>query len=1180
MDASTKSNASIGLVIIATLLLATGYVVVCEAFTGVEQVPCAAAGEKENKGFNNQADIGNLMTDKIRDLLVTIKGAERKGDFETALKCYQEVFDTAGDELVGPLAGSKHTYIEARRYYLERLDGLGEDKKALYRTLFEDDAEKLLNRAIDENDGDLLRDVVRRYMMTSSGAAALRRLGWQAYETGQYNGVIAYGRSMLRYHPSEVDPAMLAGLAVACEKTNSMEKLQKIAEVVGEKFPDAVILLRGKEVSLAQFVNDRMVSLRSAPLRRDRTCWTMPGGNDPRDRVVADRPGLRQRVWTYKFPKSIAGVQCYAAVQDGVVYVDNGEEVVALSLWNGGRIWRYKAAGVSEPGPGGIQIRAAGGSMPVVEVDVERPAAVTLGRDIVYSVHYGKLTAIRRDTGKKMWSARVAGEDTAAGALPVAFFFAVSPLSKSGSIYSAGVRRQVGLQTFVVYCHDAYSGKIKWRKELSSERIQLGVRGVVPGLGTNDLRFHTTPSFLCESDGTLYATTMGGSVAAIDAYSGEIIWLTLYDRGPGGNTVAVMKAGAKDGWDYSPSVVAGGRLVAAPMDSAYLHVFDAKTGKPLWHKPRRSKQGNFRHIVAVERNRRLIFVAGDNVVAYDLDSGTTRAEASPLEGTAVGPGFIYKNELYIPTDRGISVADIEASLKAGRVEVRQAVAWKDILTRDKLKDRSAVLKTAGNIVTAEGVLVVTSGSRVTALYDAPRRIAELTEAIRKGDDDGMLAFKRGLVYSSDAVDEKEKALSDYSAALEKLRLRAGSLENFREEEYIHYHGSPPTMLGHYGSLVMQARRGITTTAFEAAAALLGQDPENIRYGKLYTKAVDPTVDEKVLDNLETAREHAVDARSYVNCQLILLERAKKKGDWPDYFDLLVGMLHEWSEGTYDFSDYEPGLATREISVFCSEAIGETLKARGEQIHARYEKYRHKAARLLNTAKRRQDINGLLDVARCYPHTAAAGQALLAAMELAGRSGKHRLRACIALEYMGRIPDGADRFAAMAEYADALGVLGHVSTARRVLREMRSLALAARVEEFVLRGRRRNVSAYVKRKLAGFKGRRRYEFDIPFESARLEQVAQTVSRRYVDALLLKPTGLTPPGAEDRIYLLMPLAGRATVTLHLQCLDTNGLKEIWSSDLMEASLRGWRMLAWSFGGDMLSGRHALAYCGNSL
>ena len=1143
--------------------------------------------EEQKKKFNNDTKIDNLLMGDMSGLLGKIDTAEERGDWKNAFEYYQQVFDSAKDEIY-QIPDWPHTSMGLRRYCLERLNGLPEEQKARYRAIVEGDAKPLLKRAIEERSDEILREVVRRYMLTSAGLEALRILGWEAYEAGAYGDAVYYWGNILKYHPKASDETILAGMAKAYAAAGEARGLNEIAALAGEKFPKAKVMVEGKETLLTEYIGTRIAALGQGITRQE--TWKTPGGVESQVRRANSIPTVARKIASVEFRSPVVDAVRYAAIDDNVLYVNAGDEVLAISVFDGRVLWRCAPRKTALEMNGNQNGRAVDEKLlrPLMLVEHGKPTGVTVGKHLIYTTGYGRLIAIRRDNGRLQWYSEIADQDMQKGQFPGLVYSAVSPLLKHNRIYSVEVKREMSMQVFIVYCRDAMKGTIIWRRELGSEDVTLPGGGLIgPGVNNDDLRIFSMPSIMCESEGVLYVSTSGGAVGAIDELSGDLLWLTLYHRGSNANQAPFMV----DGWEYCPPVVAGGKFVAVPQDSEYLYVFDAKSGKPLWFRPRKSEQGRFLYIAGVDPQRGLVFVAGDTVAAYDLNEGRTKAESSPLTGVAIGPGVICKNKLYIPTTAGVCVVDMDKSVASGVVDAQLLAGWEAVLDANEVKnDPYAIVKTAGNLAILDGVLVSTNGARATVMYDINGRLGQLDAKIGngEGDPDGNFTHQRAQMRW--AAEKKDEAMSDLEIAIAKLRKRAVDIEGFEETVYVHYSGSapasgevgfvsykgaPPATLSEYSNLLIRARQGLNQMSFEEAMRELGQNPGAVDFKQLF---VHPANDARVKKLLHAARDSAIDAKTYVDSQLVLIEYAKRGGNWQEYVDLLMQMMREWGEASYDFSRYDAQMVTRDVSLFCTTMIGDVLRTKGANF---YTKYDAEAEVKLKAARGKGDPDALLKVASEYPNSIHAGRALVDAMGLAMTALDAGRQAYLAREYLWRFPNGADRFTAMATYAEGLGKLGKASEARVALREMATRAVAEGVPEFNLRGNQLKVAEYVEQQVTALQGRTAPDaVEIPFANCRVRRPAEMTSNDYIDAALLDPAGIAPPGMENAIFMLyLPSTSDYA---ELKCMDRSTLEELWSVEVRGIPRADWKGGApdGTIVGQSPVRPIAVAYSGNSV
>src|SRR6185436_2609210 len=81
------------------------------------------------------------------------------------------------------------------------------------------------------------------------------------------------------------------------------------------------------------------------------------------------------------------------------------------------------------------------------------------------------------------------------------------------------------------------------------------------------------------------ALTQLGAVAALDLFSGEILWETLYEQIPLPAAEGFSPSNRDEAWRNAPPVVAYATVIAAPTDSRDLLGVDLAQGTLLWTKP-------------------------------------------------------------------------------------------------------------------------------------------------------------------------------------------------------------------------------------------------------------------------------------------------------------------------------------------------------------------------------------------------------------------------------------------------------------------------------------------------------------------------------------------------------------------------------------------------------------------
>jgi outer membrane protein assembly factor BamB len=159
----------------------------------------------------------------------------------------------------------------------------------------------------------------------------------------------------------------------------------------------------------------------------------------------------------------------------------------------------------------------------------------------------------------------------------------------------------------------------------------------------------------------IYAQSGLGSLAAINAFTGEVVWLSGYPRvhinhwdyGTSGEWRSyirprVLKLLARG--PVSP-IVMNDTIVMAPKDAPGLIGFDRKTGKVLWQ----DELLDCPYLAGVCGNN--ILTIGNTVRAIQASNGATAWEYSLSSESVYGqPGYSGET-IYLPTDERLHLID-------------------------------------------------------------------------------------------------------------------------------------------------------------------------------------------------------------------------------------------------------------------------------------------------------------------------------------------------------------------------------------------------------------------------------------------------------------------------------------------------------------------------------------------
>ena len=200
--------------------------------------------------------------------------------------------------------------------------------------------------------------------------------------------------------------------------------------------------------------------------------------------------------------------------------------------------------------------------------------------------------------GKMLWSPIEPEDD---------FAFEGPPISDGDGLYIA-MRRTLSQPQAYVAAFDLKTGQPRWKTWLSAAES--------PALGRSE---EVTHNLLTLHDEVLYCNTNLGAVAAVDAASGKVQWLTAYQRAnfdPEKNGEPATNFQR----DLHPCLYWRGLLLVAPSDCHDLLCLEASTGQLLWSVPAR----DIVHLLGVTDEGKLL-ASGNRLWWIDVETGRITA---------------------------------------------------------------------------------------------------------------------------------------------------------------------------------------------------------------------------------------------------------------------------------------------------------------------------------------------------------------------------------------------------------------------------------------------------------------------------------------------------------------------------------------------------------------------------
>ena len=273
-------------------------------------------------------------------------------------------------------------------------------------------------------------------------------------------------------------------------------------------------------------------------------------------------------------------------------------------------------------------------------------------------------------------------------------------------IVTVAKRDNVGLRRSVA-SFDRFSGQLIWKSPALAN-------GTVEGTERANLLSH---QLLTLDGGRLFYNTNLGSVACLDATTGQIEWLVRYRRREK-EKQAYPQPDRFRYRDLNPCVVHGGLVYCAPQDCPEIFALDAITGDLVWSTSD-AAVADAVHVLGVANDN--LIVSGDRLIWLDRHTGLIQGRF-PAAGTSgnvnalpsprgLGRGLISNGEIYWPTANEIFVFDAS-------IGDTPSVDSPPMVRRIRLDTRGSE---GGNLVGANGWLLIATPSRLMAF--APQSIA-------------------------------------------------------------------------------------------------------------------------------------------------------------------------------------------------------------------------------------------------------------------------------------------------------------------------------------------------------------------------------------------------------------------------------------------------------------------------
>jgi len=954
-------------------VVGTGVLVLAAASSPM-RCPGDVAAPADMYGRDNAAGVYVRDSAVALEKLALAQRMQRLKEWGKSADLYQEILEKYPDRVVPAAEDAQQRivqYTSVTEAVRQALCQWPPEGLEVYRGRYEAPAAKLLAQATS---GSIalakLHQVFSLYFPTESGKSAGIALMDAYFELGDYAAVSQIGQRLLRWHPdlTAQRPMVLYRAALAEKLCGDDESAQQELQELLARFPRATGTIRGQDVLLTESLQRELARATAIVAGGAGDSWTTAGGDESRGKISTST--LKPAARLYSIPLSVmawrqldpnlrrqleqqnaaqeelgARLGVMPAVDHSELFFQDNVCLYAVDLDSGTPLATWTGTW-----PGGVY-RLSGGAVPVpagqqlcVTVTDQYVAAV-MGLPDRLGLFTGggvpspsRLVCLDRRSGQELWTvtARHLPEDQAALRH---LQLESAPLIVGDNLYVIGLGgKGQQFEDCYVLCFNVTNGQFRWATYIASsasEQAAINADGQVV--------FSDAVSHIAYAGGRLFVVTNLGAVASLDAYSGSVLWLNIYrEQNVAGMTMllppfAVIAQQQPQGmpltappWIYNPAIVQNGRVFVFPVDSKYIYVYDAGTGREI----KRIWPTDLGDYTEAGRPDTLLAVHGDMmylsgpVRAWSLpwrDYDHDKNPAPPGSWASFdvpeprGRGFVTGDAIYLPRQSALR----RLLLKNGSIDPTDGTfpktGW----------DKPA--EGPGNVVVAEDHLIVAGDHQVAVYADIDMARAKLDRQVAAAPDDP----EPRLHYAEVMFVAGQTALAEQK--LQEAFARLGGVAN------------PPGPV----------RQRAFADAMDFAARLGARSAGAAEIAALY-------------DLAHAAAQTPMQQAQY--CQAVAGFHLSRK-DFAGAIQFYQQILSDPAIRAAPLLDPQTSLMTQAGAV-AEKAIAQILiSPEGQDAYARFEQA---AADALARAQAGGDPLQLLDVARLYPNAQAAHSAMMVA----------------------------------------------------------------------------------------------------------------------------------------------------------------------------------------------------------
>jgi len=721
------------------------------------------------------------------------------GRWAEALSALQRLIEDHRGEVLGPSRPKRNTRVSKRVVHhgasdhaRARLFTLNDEAKILYRERYSGRAAAALRTAIAANDRRALTQIARRWPITLEAQRAWWSLGDLELELGNIQNCLQSWRRALAYSLAEPERQFLtpeqwstggddfersgAGLSERAGVRARIELALELEASQGPQDPDSGWVAQAPGGAPGWATALKPSPALGAPLGRNPDSWAEPT-------ELPNHPFWRSRPYNL-----------YPARWRDSIFISTTLEVLAIGAFTGAPLWR---SGEALTGWDRLTSRAeretffeAVDAFDALIAPAVSQGVVVAALQIPYSmekkINYGDMPIIKKIptrrlfafdavTGKRLWDTRpplLWDGQTGSFSDRVRI---VGPPVIEGSRVLVPTVLLAGRIEYHVGCFDLHSGDLLWSTVLITGQSELNM------FGRQEEEFSAPP--LTVAGNRVIALTQLGILAALDLFTGDVLWELVYDQVPLPPSRHIRAQKRKSFWQNSPPIVTADVVLATPHDGTDLMAVDVATGHLIWDldhaRVERMSAGADPNLL-IGADKKTLYLAGRRVVALSTP-GVGKAPPD-RQRWAFPPGNALKRDLPRPvlTEDRIYIPDSRSLFTIDRTTGRrlEETGWDD--------------GEPGNLLVGDGMMFALQHRHLSGYFEWERLVAraradlELApDAVAKVLNLAILLEKRG---ASEWQDGRTKS------AHEHLRQARRVLEDFTQGSIEETHRSIRTQL--------------------------------------------------------------------------------------------------------------------------------------------------------------------------------------------------------------------------------------------------------------------------------------------------------------------------------------------------------------------------------------------------